>query len=284
MERHELTPLIEALLFVCDEPVTVNALVKALDDEAVDQAAVKAVLEALSEAYEAQPRGFQLARFGRGYQLVTRERYSPWVESLLSGRRKQRLSRAALETGAVIAYKQPITRLEIERVRGVDAGGVVNTLLERGLIMIKGRDPGPGRPLLYGTTQAFLDYFGLEKLGDLPRLEELVALAKAEQASMWDETELRRFEKHGVDADDVPPPPAEEAEEEAPDGRVDGESEEDVEADRAAFHEVAATLAERSLQAADDRSESGAEPDVELPPEDERGQTEDEPPLDHITR
>jgi segregation and condensation protein B len=276
MERHELTPLIESLLFVCDEPVTVNALVKALDDESVGAAEVKTVLEALTEAYAAQPRGFQLARFGRGYQLVTRERYSPWVESLLSGRRKQRLSRAALETAAVIAYKQPITRLEIERVRGVDAGGVINTLLERGIIMIKGRDPGPGRPLLYGTTQAFLEYFGLGKLADLPRLEELAALAKAEQASMWDESELRRFEKHGVDADDIPPP---ESEPSAPDGRADGESEADVEADRAEFQEVAATLAEQSLLEADEAAPQTAA-DAADPPDD----LDPDAPGDHITR
>jgi len=153
MERHDLTPLVEALLFAADQPLTVNALLKAIDDDGVERADVKAVLDILAESYAHQQRGFELVRLGKGYQTVTRPRYAPWIENLLKTRRKARLSRAALETVAVIAYKQPISRIGVERVRGVDVGGVLTTLMERGLIMIKGRDPGPGRPLLYGTTE-----------------------------------------------------------------------------------------------------------------------------------
>ncbi len=215
METLDLTPLLEALLFVSDQPVTVAALVKTVDDETVTAAEVRAALDALAEAYESENRGFHLARLGSGYQVVTRERYAPWIESFLAGRRKARLSRAALETVAVVAYKQPITRGDIERIRGVDIGAVLTTLLERNLILIKGRDPGPGRPLLYGTTQGFLDYFGLSRLTDLPRLDEIAALAKAEAPAMWGDDEIARFEKHGVDAAAVPFPDMEPAGEDA---------------------------------------------------------------------
>ncbi len=222
MESHDLAALVEALLFVCDQPITVAALVKAVDDESVTAVEVRAALEALEQGYGAGERGIRLARLGNGYQVVTRERFAPWIEPFLAGRRKARLSRAALETAAVIAYKQPITRGEVERIRGVDVGAVLTTLLERNLILIKGRDPGPGRPLLYGTTQAFLDYFGLSRLADLPRLDEIAALARAEAPALWEEDEIARFEKHGVDAAEVPfPEPEAPPEDEHPAGTAD---------------------------------------------------------------
>jgi len=255
MEPTELPALLEALLFVSDQPLTVAALIKSVDDEGVGAPEVKAALDELGRRYEAGESGVQLTRFGRGYQIVTRERFSPWVEGLVSGRRKMRLSRAALETAAVIAYKQPIARLEVERIRGVDAGGVVNTLLERGLIMIKGRDPGPGRPHLYGTTQAFLDYFGLSRLSDLPRLEELAVLARKEESSTWDETELARFEKHGVESDDVPEPwtagePPSGGEEAPPEAAAGAQEE-----DRIEFRQVVDDLAGSGFPAGAGREE-----------------------------
>lgn len=256
MQPHELAPLVEALLFVADQPLTVAALVKTIDEEGAGPIEVRRVLDALSAHYDTQPRGFKLVRLGSGYQVVTRERYAPWVKEMLAGRQKARLSRAALETAAVVAYKQPITRLEVERIRGVDAGGVLNTLLERNLIMIKGRDPGPGRPLLYGTTQSFLDYFGLAKLGDLPRMEEIAALARAESGMDWNEDELARFERHGVEAP-APEPEAETAGETEPDEVAEpaeaGDTETEArEGDREEFREVLADLG-----AAADRDASG---------------------------
>jgi len=226
MEHDDLVPLIEALLFAADQPLTAAALAKTVDDETVDAAAVKEALRVLEAGYDETPHGVKLARYGNGHQLVTRDRYAPFVENLLTTRRKTRLSRAALETAAVIAYKQPISRVEIERVRGVDAGGVLATLLERGLVMIKGRDSGPGRPLLYGTTQAFLEYFGLSRLGDLPRLDELAAMAGVERGD-WNEDEQARFEKFGVDLASVPTPDAlrhADPEEEPLEETLDGES------------------------------------------------------------
>lgn len=226
MEPHDLVPLVEALLFAADEPMTVRALTRAVGEEGVTGIEVKRALEALAAAYDFQERGFRLVRLGNGYQVLTRDRYAPWVEAMVAGKRRSRLSRAALETAAVIAYKQPITRLEIERIRGVDAGGVLHTLMERNLIMIKGRDPGPGRPLLYGTTQAFLDYFGLSSLSELPALDEIAALAQGAERSSWDETERARFEKHGVEPEEIPPPGGEEDSAEADEGMETDDREE----------------------------------------------------------
>ncbi len=283
MEVHELSPLVEALLFAADAPLTPQALARAVDEDGVTASEIRKVLDALGENYDLQPRGFQLVRLGNGYQVVTRDRYAPWVESMVSGKRRTRLSRAALETAAVIAYKQPINRLDIERIRGVDVGGVLHTLMERNLVTIKGRDPGPGRPLLYGTTQEFLDYFGLGRLGDLPRLDEIAALAKAEAPALWDDGEIARFEKHGVEGDEIPAPGAEPESEPEPDAPADeaeaavesaaGETGENapaeehspeagedagLEAERAEFQEVAGELADHEFRDDADGPESEA--------------------------
>ena len=239
MEQRELTPLVEALLFVSDQPLTVNSLLRTVGDGDVTVTHIREAVEGLAAAYEAEGRGIRLLKLGSGYQIVTRETYAPWVKELLAGRQKARLSRPALETIAVIAYKQPIGRLEIERIRGVDAGGVLNTLLERGLVMIKGRDPGPGRPLLYGTTQTFLDYFGLSRLSDLPNMDEIAALARQEGPA-WSEAERERIERHGIEADALAVEP------ETPGAA-------DLADDRAAFQEVLADL--------------GGEPALEAPGE-----------------
>jgi len=243
MEPHDLTPLVEALLFASDRPLTPAAIAKTIEDDSVTAADVRGVLDALTENTEVQVRGWKLVRFGNAWQILTHERFAPWVQTLVAGRREVRLSRAALETVAVIAYKQPITRLGIERIRGVDAGGVLNTLLERNLIMIKGRDPGLGRPLLYGTTQAFLDYFGLEKVSDLPRLDEIAALARRDEEAWWDEKERERIEKHGLAPEDLSP--------------VEGE-EEAEEAERAG--ESVAAGAEEAEPSADAAGEEAADP------------------------
>jgi len=244
MEERELGSLLEALLFVAAEPLTAGALLRTIDDGNLSTQDVRNALDHLAEEYDAQGRGFQLMQFGGGYQIVTREVHAPYVKTFLAGRQKARLSRAALETIAVIAYKQPITRLEIERVRGVDAGGVLSTLLERGLVQIKGRDPGPGRPLLYGTTQGFLDYFGLTRLTDLPNMDEIAALARTESLT-WTDDERERMEKEGLEPDTMPPPVPEEPQsptaleyEEAEGEPAEREAIEAQEDDRARFQEI----------------------------------------------
>jgi len=179
MTPDELRPLLEALLFASDSPLTLSLLVETTGADAMD---VSNALEHLREDLDRQERGVQLVEIGGGWLIVTREKHAPWIKKMLQGKRKARLSRAALETLAIVAYKQPVTRPEIESIRGVDSGSALATLLERDLITIKGRSDVVGRPLLYGSTTEFLSYFGLRDLNDLPRPEELKAILQAREA------------------------------------------------------------------------------------------------------
>ncbi len=166
-EGYPLTLLIEALLFVADEPVSVGRL------SGVLETSVEEVERALQELEAAlRDRGLRLQRMGDRVQLVTAPEVAPYVERLLALGERRRLSPAALETLAIIAYRQPISRPEIEAIRGVNCDSVLRTLLAAGLIEEAGRAPGPGRPILYATTFAFLQYFGLSRPEDLPPLEK----------------------------------------------------------------------------------------------------------------
>ena len=144
----------------------------------------KDVEEAIGELcheYEQDDRAFQIYPLGDGYQILTRPEYAPYLERFASITRTNKLSRAALETLAIIAYRQPVGRLQIEELRGVSAAGVLRSLQERGIIEVTGRAEGLGRPLLYGTTSKFLDHFGLRALDDLPRPEELQIALRTEE-------------------------------------------------------------------------------------------------------
>jgi segregation and condensation protein B len=173
MEGPELRPVLEALLFAAAEPLTVDQLAEACE---VEPALVTEGLAALAAEYDRDGRGVRVVEEAQGFIVITRPDYAPWVARLLRGRKKMRLSRPALETLAIIAYKQPVTKSEVDAIRGVDSSGVLNTLLERELVTIRGRSKALGRPLLYGTTGDFLSYFGLRDLTDLPRVEELKAI------------------------------------------------------------------------------------------------------------
>jgi segregation and condensation protein B len=175
----ELRAILEALLFASDSPLSLSLLV---DTIGADPLEVAEALQRLREAYDSERHGVQLTEMAGGYLLTTREAHAPWIRKLLQGKRKARLSRAALETLAIIVYKQPVTRPEIEAIRGVDSGSALTTLLERDLITIRGRSDVVGRPLLYGSTTEFLTYFGLRDLNDLPRPEELKAILQAREA------------------------------------------------------------------------------------------------------
>jgi segregation and condensation protein B len=183
----KLKAALEALLFSSDEPLSLSLLAESLD------AAPEAVAQALHELdadYRVRDAGVELREIAGGYLVVTAPEHSEWIGRLLRGRKRVRLSRAALETMAIIAYKQPVTKVEIEAIRGVDSGAVLATLLERNLITIRGRSKVVGRPLLYGSTPEFLDYFGLKDLNELPRPEELRALVAAREPEQLDLIEL----------------------------------------------------------------------------------------------
>jgi segregation and condensation protein B len=166
----DLKPIVEALIFASPEPLTEKALVKLLDSEPKED--VLAAIEALKRDYE-RPGGLQMVEVAGGYQIVTRPELHEWVRRLFHERTTQKLSVAALETLAVIAYKQPVTGPEVAEIRGVNTAGVLGTLIERKLVKIVGRKQVVGRPFLYGTTREFLERFGLNDLADLPRVEDM---------------------------------------------------------------------------------------------------------------
>jgi len=166
----ELKQIIEALLFAADGPLTLTRLAEIT---AQDETAIQQAIDDLNRTYVQTARSFRVSRVAQGYQLYTLPEYADWIRKLYAHTRIQRLSAAALEVLAIIAYQQPVTRPEIEQLRGVDCSAPLLTLLERGLIVTAGRAHRPGNPFLYRTTREFLRYFGLESLDDLPRLEEL---------------------------------------------------------------------------------------------------------------
>ena len=180
-----LTQVIEALLFAAQKPFTSRELSTAIksaggDDELLPnefakttEAQVAAALEQLKIEYVQQSRAFQLAEKADGWQLVSDPAYASWVRQLFPAMKPARLTPPSLETLAIVAYRQPITRADIEAVRGVAVDGVLQNLMERGLVKIAGRAEVPGRPLLYETTEFFLEHFGLRNLDELPNAEEL---------------------------------------------------------------------------------------------------------------
>jgi segregation and condensation protein B len=166
----DLKPIVEALIFASPDPLTPKAIHKLLESEPSED--VDEAIEALNRDYD-RPGGLQLVEVAGGYQIVTRPELDEWVRRLFEERRSQRLSIQALETLAVIAYKQPITGPEIGEIRGVNTSGVLGTLIDRRLIKVAGRKRVIGRPFLYATTREFLIRFGLKDLTDLPKIEEM---------------------------------------------------------------------------------------------------------------
>jgi segregation and condensation protein B len=194
----ELKQIIEALLFSAERPLSPKEI-RAIFAEATDEenpgvpepfrnvreAQIVATLDELKAECELQQRSYQLVEIAGGWRLVTRAEYAPWLKKLLDEARPHRLSPPSLETLAIIALRQPISRADIAAIRGVEVDGVVKTLLERDLITIVGKSEAPGRPMLYGTTQKFLEHFGLRDIDDMPKAAELrlqaAALKTAEQ-------------------------------------------------------------------------------------------------------
>lgn len=170
MSSPDLKRIVEAVLFAADAPVSLDRLTEIISE--AGRSDVRDAIQALSAEYDEAERPFAVAQVAGGWQLYCRPEYLKWVRDLHRARMPTRLSQAALETLAIVAYKQPIVRAEIEIIRGVDSSGVLSTLLRRNLITIAGRASGMGRALMYQTTKEFLRYFGLNAITDLPRLEE----------------------------------------------------------------------------------------------------------------
>ncbi len=183
--------IVEATLFASQAPLTSAELARA--DEGLSDAVVEQAIQVLRERYEADEAAFQIYQLGDGYQILTRPEFAPYLERFDSVPRPPHLSAAALESLAIVAYRQPIGRIQIEDVRGVSASSVLRTLLDWELISVVGRGDGLGRPLLYGTTDRFLEHFGLKGLSDLPSPEEFpVELGATEEQD--DSEQLREPE------------------------------------------------------------------------------------------
>jgi segregation and condensation protein B len=180
IDARELKGILEAVLFVSPEPMPVARLMSILGT--VSRTEVVQALELLAHDLDQDGRGIQLVQIAGGYRLVTKQEYGPWLKRMDKAKAAQKLSRSALESLAIIAYKQPLVRAEIEEIRGVETSGVLRTLCERKLVRIVGRKDVPGRPIMYGTTKFFLEHFGLQDLSQLPPLREFKELGDSEQA------------------------------------------------------------------------------------------------------
>jgi len=178
-ERADLRRAIEAVLFVTDEPTPSGALAQILDAE---RKAVEAELDALRAEYEARGSGIVLRNVAGGWKLSTHPDAAPFVERFVLSSRHARLTKAALETLAIVAYKQPVTRHQVSAIRGVDSDGVLRALVDRGLVSEVGREEAPGRPLLHGTTPELLERLGLDSLSSLPPLAPLLGAREEEPA------------------------------------------------------------------------------------------------------
>jgi segregation and condensation protein B len=196
IEFNEIKKIVEALIFASDSPITANRINNIITE--LDSTQINSIINELNAEYDQNEHAFKIVRLSGGFQFVTRSEYAHYIKQYYKGRAKSKLSRAALETLAIIAFKQPISRPEIDSIRGVNCDGVVKNLLERNLIYISGRSEQVGRALLYSTTPDFLQYFGVNKITDLPKpkeIEELLGSAQEELPFSSDELDGKIAEK-----------------------------------------------------------------------------------------
>ena len=202
MEDHQLKSAIEALLFISSNPVSLDRLAALFEETSKEQ--IDSQVQALRQEYEDRGAGIMLAEVAGGLQLATRPEHAPWIRKFRAVKVSNKLSKPALETLAIVAYKQPITRAEVEAVRGVNIGGIMRNLMERRLVKIVGKKDIPGKPMMYGTTLDFLQYFGLKDLSSLPTLKEFQELEAGEDVM----EEIPLDEQEGMDPEtetaDVP--------------------------------------------------------------------------------
>ncbi len=191
MEREELKSIVENVLLAADQPINATELSKIFLD-GTDKDQLQPILDELREEYNS--RNLQIMEVADGYQLCTRHEYNDWIRKYLKLDRSSRLSQPSLDTLSIIAYKQPLTRQEVDNIRGVDSSGVLKTLLEKKVIGPAGRKKVPGRPIMYRTTQKFLEYFGLKDLSDLPTLEDLREEMEGEDPPLQTQIEFSNSE------------------------------------------------------------------------------------------
>jgi len=171
MDTSQAKSIIEAVIFAANEPVSVEQLARLLDE--LDGDTVAQLIYELQKEYDSTGRSFQIVEIANGFQICTRDQYADWIRKFYTTELSSRLTVSALEALAIIAYKQPVTRAEVEEVRGVNSDSVIRTLMERNLVRVIGRKQAPGRPMIYGTTTDFLMHFGLRDLSELPSVDEI---------------------------------------------------------------------------------------------------------------
>lgn len=176
LEPEKAKSVIEALLFASSRPLTISEIKKVVKSLSPSQ--IEGILQELKEDYARQNRAFELIEIAGGCEIATQKEFAPWIFRLEMQKKAKAVTQSALESLAILAYKQPVTRAEIEDLRGVDVSGVLTTLVERGLVKIVGKKEIPGRPFLYGTTDKFLEHFGLKSLAELPNISEIKALVE----------------------------------------------------------------------------------------------------------
>ena len=202
MQESEIKSIIEALLFASPEPLTqakINGIFSPTSPN------FKIIIEELNSQYNREGHSFEIRKVAGGYQLVSMDIYEPYIRKMLNKSGRISLSSASMDCLSIIAYKQPISRYEVEAIRGVDSSGVLKTLLNKNIIKIKGRGTGPGRPLLYQTTNVFLEYFGINRLSDLPKLKEITELMDSDP-SLGEQIAVFEDESGSSDTKDSQPP------------------------------------------------------------------------------
>lgn len=195
MSQDNNKAVIEAMIFANERPLTIEQIKKVLDNlEATD---IRKIIEELRDEYLAAGRGIRIIEVAGGFRMITAQDFASFLKKLYKQRRVERLSKPALETLAIIAYKQPVTKLEMESLRGVNIDGVVDNLLEKGLIRIAGRKKAPGRPFVFGTTRQFLEHFGLKSLEELPKIENFSQLAHEDLRAADTKSDIEELPKKG---------------------------------------------------------------------------------------
>ena len=196
MEENNLKSAVEALIFASEKPITVEQIKKVLGD--LDTPGINKIIEELMREYETQNRGIRIIEIAGGFQMMTNSNFAPFLKKLFKNRYSDKLSKPALESLAIIAYKQPLTKAEIESLRNVNVDGVMKSLLDKNLIRVCGRKKVPGRPFVFGTTREFLEHFGLKSLADLPKMEDFTVLAQAKEA----QTDIEPITQEELEAKD----------------------------------------------------------------------------------
>lgn len=198
----EMVPVLEALLFVSPDPLTVERCVSVLGQGT--KAQVRQALALMAHDLDQRGSSLQIVQVAGGYRMVTRPEYAVWLRRLDKQKPQAKLSRSAVEALAIIAYRQPVVRGELEKIRGVETSGVIRTLMERKLVRIVGRKDEPGRPIMYGTTKHFLEHFGLRDLSELPPLQEFKELGEGDQSSLLEEMMVGNTDAEGAGLVEAP--------------------------------------------------------------------------------